>query len=112
MKVREVLAQKKRELEARFRQLSVEDPFADKTRLIDNASSDTEAREEVGHERAEALKNEIGKNIALVKKALSRLGIGKYGLCENCNKPIDKARLQIVPQAVLCIECEQNKESA
>lgn len=111
IKIQELLLKKKRELENRTRKLTSEDPFEDKTRLLDNAASDTEAREEVGHERIEALKNELSKNINLVKRALKRFGIGKYGICENCNNPISQERLKIFPEADLCISCEQKREA-
>lgn len=112
IKIQELLLKKKRELENRIRKLTNEDPFGDKTRLLDNAASDTEAREEVGHERIEALKNELSKNINLVKRALKRFGIGKYGICESCNNPISQERLNIFPEAELCISCKQKREAA
>lgn len=106
------LLQKKKDLERRVRELTREDPFNNKDRLLDNAASDTEAREEVGHEQVTTLKDEITKEVSLVKKALSRIGIGKYGICESCNKKIDTARLKVFPQATYCIECEHTKEKA
>lgn len=112
LKIRALLSQKKRELEERIKQLTGEDPFKNSDRLTDNAASDTEAKEEVGHEQIEALKNEIMKDIALIKKALSQIGIGKYGFCKNCTRAIDKARLEVFPQAISCMECEQQKETA
>lgn len=33
-----------------------------------------------------------------------------YGLCENCGKPIGKARMQAFPRATLCVECKQKQE--
>lgn len=110
-KIRNILSQKKRELETRLKTLTTEDPFSDTERLMDNAASDTEAREEVGHERVEALKLEVSQQLAKVKKALSKIGIGRYGICERCGKPIDPQRLQVFPMADLCIACGRKKES-
>ncbi|WP_445400345.1 TraR/DksA C4-type zinc finger protein [Streptomyces sp. LE64] len=42
--------------------------------------------------------------------ALERLDAGTYGLCENCGKPIGKARMQAFPRATLCVECKQRQE--
>jgi RNA polymerase-binding protein DksA len=42
--------------------------------------------------------------------ALERLDAGTYGLCENCGKPIGKARMQAFPRATLCVECKQKQE--
>ncbi len=86
-----------------------EDPFADSTRLNDNAAIDTEAAEEFGHERVSALKTEIDKALIAVRKTLTRIKIGKYGSCEKCGNVIDTDRLAINPTATLCIECEKKK---
>lgn len=111
LKIREILSRKKKELEGRILQLTKEDPFQDKERLIDNASSDTEAREEVGHDRIEALKQELLGNIARIKQALGILKSGKYGKCVACDTRIDIKRLKIFPEATFCVECEHKKEA-
>lgn len=89
-------------LEKRKKEISKEDPFADPSRLDDNAAPDTEADEQFGHARTSALKNEISKNIIAVRKALTRIKIGKYGICEECGQMIDTARLIAFPEATLC----------
>lgn len=111
LKIREILSRKKKELEQRILQLTKEDPFQDKERLVDNASSDTEAREEIGHERVEALKQELFSNINRIKEALGILKSGKYGKCVKCGRRIDKERLKIFPEATFCVECEHKKEA-
>jgi RNA polymerase-binding transcription factor DksA len=37
--------------------------------------------------------------------ALKRMNNGHYGVCETCEKPIAKARLQAIPYARYCVEC-------
>ncbi|MBO8186091.1 TraR/DksA family transcriptional regulator [Streptomyces spirodelae] len=44
------------------------------------------------------------------ERALERLDAGTYGSCENCGKPIGKARMQAFPRATLCVECKQKQE--
>lgn len=44
------------------------------------------------------------------ERALLRLEAGTYGVCENCGKPIGKARMQAFPRATLCVECKQKQE--
>ncbi len=41
-----------------------------------------------------------------IDRALNKMGRGTYGLCENCAKPIAKARLEALPFAALCVECK------
>jgi len=40
-----------------------------------------------------------------LRNALSRLDDGTYGGCLRCGKPISKARLEAMPDAVVCIVC-------
>ncbi|MGR4883585.1 TraR/DksA family transcriptional regulator [Streptomyces sp. LARHCF249] len=44
------------------------------------------------------------------ERALERLEAGTYGICENCGKPIGKARMQAFPRATLCVDCKQKQE--
>ncbi|MBU1167243.1 TraR/DksA family transcriptional regulator [Patescibacteria group bacterium] len=42
-----------------------------------------------------------------VKKALKRIAIGKYGVCESCDKEISPERLKALPSAGECLECQE-----
>lgn len=42
-----------------------------------------------------------------VRDALARLDAGRYGICTRCGIPIDAARLEALPAAAHCIECER-----
>ncbi len=41
-----------------------------------------------------------------VDEALARMEDGKYGICANCGKEIDPARMEARPESVLCVECK------
>ena len=45
-----------------------------------------------------------------VDDALARLDNGTYGLCVNCGKEIDAARLTAIPYAPLCLDCQSKRE--
>jgi DnaK suppressor protein len=47
-----------------------------------------------------------------VRAALRRLHDGQYGQCEECDQPIPFARLQVRPEARLCITHEEAWERA
>jgi RNA polymerase-binding transcription factor DksA len=91
-------------LEKRKKEISKEDPFANPSRDEDNASPDAEADEQFGHARTSALKKEISKSIIGIRKALTMIKLGKYGICEECGKMIDTERLMANPTATLCTE--------
>lgn len=45
-----------------------------------------------------------------IDKALTKIGEGEYGLCEECDEPISLKRLQARPEAQLCIQCKEAQE--
>lgn len=109
--IRSYLVREKKRTEKRLNDVSREDPFKDVDRLIDNAASDTEAKEEEGHDRIEAIKQELMYHLRRIEQALSKIKKGKYGVCERCGKPIEAKRLEVMPTAVLCMSCEREKEA-
>ena len=44
-------------------------------------------------------------------QALQRVGLGRYGLCAECGVTIPPARLQAMPFAVRCLECQERIEA-
>lgn len=97
-------------LEKRKKSISKEDPFRDLDRVNDNAAPDIEADEQFGHARTSAIKLEIGRATIQIRKALTRIKVGKYGICEVCGQMIDTDRLMIYPEATLCAKDAAKKE--
>lgn len=48
--------------------------------------------------------------IDLILEALEKINKGEYGICEKCGKMISKKRLQALPWAKYCIDCQTNIE--
>lgn|SRR5690348_12223433 len=46
-----------------------------------------------------------------VRDALERLEDGTYGFCEECEEPIQPRRLDAVPWARLCLNCQSSAET-
>jgi DnaK suppressor protein len=44
--------------------------------------------------------------IAEIDRALGKIDLGTYGVCEQCGKDIPPARLQALPYAALCVACK------
>lgn len=106
-KIKKELVIEQEKLKERLKKLKLEDPFTDPERVNDNAASDTEAKEEVDHERIEALEEDIKKNLITIEDALRRISKGTYGFCESCKKMINTDRLAIYPTAKFCMLCEK-----
>lgn len=64
----------------------------------------------ITREHEMALASNAREMLLQTERALERLDAGTYGLCENCGKPIGKARMQAFPRATLCVECKQRQE--
>lgn len=97
-------------LKKRKKEISAEDPFKDTARTIDNAAPDIEADEQYGHARTSAIKKELSRGMIQVRKALARIKLGKYGICEECGQMIDTDRLVIYPEATLCAKDARKRE--
>ncbi len=48
--------------------------------------------------------------LSRIDKALERIENNTYGICLNCGKYIQKARLEAVPHARFCINCKNEME--
>lgn len=86
-----------------------DDPFKDEERDEDN-SLESDVDEQLGHFHTEVKASFLNKQMVSVRRALSRIRRGKYGVCEVCHKMIDTDRLAIKPDATVCVKCEKDKE--
>ncbi len=50
------------------------------------------------------------ETLEAIESALERIEDGSYGLCEECNVKIPKARLNAIPYATLCVRCAEQLE--
>jgi sigma-B regulation protein RsbU (phosphoserine phosphatase) len=50
--------------------------------------------------------------LAEVDAALAKIDLGRYGLCETCNDPIEKDRLELNPLCRFCLDHLDDKERA
>lgn len=64
------------------------------------------AADEISSQLAEVESRELVR----IDEALERIREGSYGDCDGCDKPIPLARLQAVPYATMCIECQRKQE--
>jgi RNA polymerase-binding protein DksA len=67
---------------------------------------DPDLAERAEREKVFALVQGLERKLESIEYALRQAQAGKYGICERCGKQIDPARLEIVPEATLCVECK------
>jgi len=54
----------------------------------------------------------VAERINRLTVALERLIEGTYGECEVCGREIERTRLEALPEAVRCLECQARVERA
>lgn len=45
------------------------------------------------------------------KEALEKMKENKYGICENCGNSIPKERLEVIPEARICMTCKEKEDN-
>ena len=50
------------------------------------------------------------RELVMIEHALKMISKGSYGVCEACDNTIPLARLQALPYAALCIQCQRESE--
>lgn len=54
-----------------------------------------------------AVSENESRQLTLIDEALRRIDDDEYGICLNCEKPINPKRLAAIPWARYCIECQE-----
>jgi DnaK suppressor protein len=45
------------------------------------------------------------KRLKQIDQALARIAQGTYGRCVRCGEPVPKGRLEVMPEARVCMDC-------
>jgi DnaK suppressor protein len=82
--------------------------------LPDELAAVKDPEEQCVHEFARGLDFALiemkSKTLARINDALLRLEAGTYGACSDCEQPIGNARLQALPFAERCRDCQEARE--
>ena len=98
------------DLKKKEKSLKENDPFSDQQRTGNN-SLEEDVDEQIGRFETEVKISFIKKQIVQVRKALTRLKIGKFGICEKCHNMIDTDRLAVKPDTTLCVKCAKERDA-
>lgn len=60
---------------------------------------------------AKASSNRRQAMLVKITAALKRIDDGDYGLCRDCEEPINPKRLEFDPTSIYCIECASKDEA-
>ena len=95
---RRLLEEIERSHQAQVEKLSTADEISD----VPTHGADQDA-EGVGAERT--IEDRLRKELEQVQRALRRIVDNQYGICESCGTEIARDRLDLIPQATLCVSC-------
>ncbi len=59
---------------------------------------------------ASIVSENLYQELRQAEAALQRLRSGTYGICQICEEPMSQKRLNAVPHATLCIDCQGEAE--
>jgi DnaK suppressor protein len=62
-------------------------------------------------EKSAALMAVLERRLQDTNHALRALEKGEYGICERCNNPIEPERLEVKPDATMCLNCQREVEA-
>ncbi|QSB07040.1 TraR/DksA family transcriptional regulator [Natronoglycomyces albus] len=110
--LREALNERLEELREEHRRVVLEMETLQRERLADSAGDDQgdSGSKTIEHEQEITVANTIAEKVYQVERALDRLDVGDWGICERCGKPIPAARLAVFPSATQCVACKQLDE--
>jgi len=109
-KLKKSLLDKKKNLEDEEKNLVSEDVSLESTEEH-SAEEEDQALVDSERDRNDSTIRLIEESMKEVDGALKKIKDGTYGLCEKCHKPIDKARLEVYPEAKYCLECAPKEEA-
>lgn len=69
-------------------------------------SQDETAQELASYESTLPIEYTLELKLKDIEIALEKIKKGKYGICENCKKPIEIERLQVKPESKFCLGCK------
>jgi DnaK suppressor protein len=93
-----------------------------KKTMDENRQSDSRMSFELVHDNPDRSVDELLKHVSahvlgskadeleVIESALLKIRTGTYGECEVCGIQIPPARLQVYPEAVCCLDCQNMRE--
>jgi DnaK suppressor protein len=106
----ERIKKEKAELLEKLEQLrALGQPSAERKEGSPFGKREEEADEASELEKRLVLVKRLEESLSEVEHALQKYEAGTYGFCDSCGQPIERARLEAIPQASLCLNCKASQ---
>jgi DnaK suppressor protein len=109
--IRVILEAEKKRIQDELAQLAVSQYWDERREGSPFGKREEEANESMELEKRLAVELRLKSLLVEVDRALQKLDNGSYGVCEMCHLPIDPARMEALPQAILCMSCRQKMKN-
>ena len=76
---------------------------------LSRSHKDESAEEIEGYENLLPVEHTLELRLKDIENAITKVKKGNYGQCEKCQKKIESKRLEVVPEARLCLKCGQEE---
>ncbi len=77
-----------------------------------NRSHQDESAEKIEeYEKLLSIEHTLESRLKDIEEALEKIKKGAYGQCEKCKKKIEIKRLEVIPEARLCLKCGKENNS-
>jgi DnaK suppressor protein len=106
---KELLTQLRREMSGDISSLEADAFSTDGDRLSVDNPADI-GSESFAQEFSLELLQRDEATLAEIDEALDRVNSGAFGQCEGCEEPIPRVRLNAVPYARFCLDCQRKAE--
>ncbi len=106
-KFKRLLEEKRKAVLERARKTLVEDMTLDPNDLPDEMDL---ASSEYLQSFEFRLRGREKSHLAKLELALRKIENGTFGICEDCEEPISRKRLEARPETGLCIRCKEDQE--
>ena len=105
----QALARREAELRTLVRAAAQPMPLVDEGEISDFKDlAAVDAQTEIDEARV----SQASRELANVVAALTRMGVGTFGVCQDCGDAIEPARLLALPEATYCTLCQSVHERA
>lgn len=106
------LKEEKRKIEEELSKVAIKnkklkDDWITKFPYLDNGHPEIEMDQFEEYENILSIASTLELELKRINEALKKIKKGGYGICEKCQRPISKGRLNIYPQAAECLKCQK-----
>src|SRR5215218_2209909 len=113
MRFRDLLQEERQRVVEAIEYLHAENPGSLKEETeestADNHLADT-ATVTLDREIGYTLEENSEHVLKAINRALAKIELGTFGICETCGRPIAEDRLAAIPYATQCIDCKRREE--